>query len=193
MSVAPIDYLLNRRSVKLVQAPGPSEEQLAQILQAAMSAPDHGQLRPWRFKLIRGEAVVQLGELAIEALKRADRPMTPEKEASTREWLKKVPLLVALACRMDTQNTKIPEDERLLATGAAVTNILNAAHMLGFGAYWSTGLGTYVEEVSETLGFDLLEYRFMGFLAIGTPIAAVQPLQRPDYRDFVTEWTGQPV
>jgi len=190
MSVASIDYLFNRRSVKFVQAPGPSEAQLAQILRAAMSAPDHGQLRPWRFKLIRGDAVVQLGELAIGSIKRAGLPLTEQKEASTREWLKKVPLLIALACRMDTQNTKIPEDERLLATGAAVTNMLNAAHMLGYGAYWSTGLGTYVEEVSEALGFDALEYRFMGFLAIGTPIAQTEPPQRPDYQDFVTEWTG---
>lgn len=191
MSVAPIDYLLTRRSVKLVQAPGPNEQELAQILQTAMSAPDHGQLRPWRFKLIQGEAVAQLGELAIAAIKRVGKPLTEQKEASTRLWLKKAPLLVAVACRMDTQNTKIPEEERLLATGAAVTNILNAAHMLGYAAYWSTGLGTYLDEVSDALGFDALEYRFMGFLAIGTPIAQTEPPQRPDYRDFVTEWTGQ--
>lgn len=191
MSVAPIDYLFNRRSVKMVQGPGPSDEHLAMMLRAAMSAPDHGRLRPWRFKLIKGEAVPRLGELAIAAIKRAGLPLTTQKEASTREWLSKVPLLIALACRMDTQNTKIPEDERLLATGAAVTNILNAAHMLGYGAYWSTGLGTYVDEVSEALGFDALEYRFMGYLAIGTPIAQSEAPERPDYRDFISEWTGQ--
>lgn len=190
MSVAPIDYLLSRRSVKFVQAPGPSEAHLAQILQAAMSAPDHGRLRPWRFALIRGEAVQRLGELAIGAIKRAGLPLTTQKEASTREWLSKVPLLIALACRMDTSNVKIPEHERMLATGAAVTNMLNAAHMLGYGAYWSTGLGTYVEEVTEALGFDALEYRFLGYLAIGTPIAPSDPPERPDYRDFITEWTG---
>ncbi len=191
MSVAPIDYLFNRRSVKHVQAPGPSDEHLAQIFRAAMSAPDHGRLRPWRFTLIRGQAVQQLGELAIGSIKRAGLPLTTQKEASTRDWLQKVPLLVALACRMDTRNTKIPEDERMLATGAAVTNMLNAAHMLGYGAYWSTGLGTYVEEVTEALGYDALEYRFLGYLAIGTPIAPSEAPERPDYRDFVTEWPGK--
>lgn len=190
MSAAPIEYLFNRRSVKFVGAPGPNDEQLAQILRAAMSAPDHGKLRPWRFKLIRGEAVTQLGDLALGAIKRAGLPLTTQKEASTREWLKNVPLLIAVACRMDTQNTKIPEDERMLATGAAASNILNAAHMLGFAAYWSTGLGTYVDEVTEALGFDSLEYRFLGYLAIGTPIALSEPPQRPDYRDFTSEWTG---
>jgi len=190
MSVAPVDYLLSRRSSKFVQAPGPTDEQLSLILQAAMSAPDHGRLQPWRFSLIRGAAIERLADLALSAIKAAGLPLTPQKEASTRSWLAKVPLLIAVACRIDHANTKIPEHERLLATGAAVTNMLNAIHMLGYAAFWSTGLGTYVEEVNEALGFDSLDYRFMGYVAVGTPIEAPQPLARPDYRQFVTEWTG---
>ena len=190
MSAEPIEYLFSRRSVKFVQAPGPSDEQLEKILRAAMSAPDHGRLRPWRFTLIRGDAVGRLAGLAIGSIRRAGLPLTTEKEASTRAWLQKVPLLIALACRMDHSNLKIPEHERLLAAGAAVTNMLNAAHMLGLAAYWSTGLGTYVDEVNEALGFDGLDYKFMGYLAIGTPIKDEAPPQRPDFRDFVTEWEG---
>lgn len=55
-----INYLLNRNSMKMVTAPAPSDEELALILQTAMSAPDHGALRPWRFKIIRGEAIKSL-------------------------------------------------------------------------------------------------------------------------------------
>ncbi len=190
MSVAPLDYLLTRRSSKFVQAPGPDESQLAQILQAAMSAPDHGRLQPWRFTLIRGEGIPRLAELAISGIKAAGLPLAPEKEATTRRWLDRVPLLIAIACKLDHANTKIPEQERLLAVGAAVMNMLNAAHMLGYGAFWSTGLGSYVDEVAEALGFDALDYRFMGYLAIGTPIQAPGPAQRPDFHQFVTEWTG---
>src|SRR3546814_9874080 len=78
--------------------------------------------------------------------------------------------------------------EQLLATGASVMNILNAVHMLGYGAFWSTGMGTYLEEVQEALGFDALDYRFLGFLAIGTPACGVDDVVRQDYREFVTEW-----
>jgi nitroreductase len=109
-----------------------------------------------------------------------------------REWLAGVPVIVALAQKIDHDNVKIPEQEQLLATGASVMNILNAAHMLGYGAFWSTGLGTYLEEVQEALGFDSLDYRFLGYLAIGTPACAVQPANRPDFREFVSEWTGAP-
>src|SRR5690606_10719053 len=158
-------------SVKFVQGPGPSEARLAQIPQAAMSAPDHGRLRPSRLALLRGAAVQQLGELAIGAIRRAGLPPTTQQAAPTRARPRTVPLLAARACRMDTSNTERPEDERMLATGSAVTNMLIAARRLGYGAYWSTGLGTSVEEVTEALGFDALEYRFVGYLAIGTPIA----------------------
>jgi len=186
---SPLEYLLTRVSSKPVRAPAPSEEELAQILQTAMSAPDHGRRQPWRFCLIRDAAVAQLGELALAASKAAGMPVTPQKEASVRAWLAQVPLLIAIACRLDHADP-IPEQERLLATGAAVTNMLNAEHMLGYGAYWSTGLGTYLDEVPEALGFDALDYRFMGFLALGTPIDAPLPVTRPDHRRFVSEWTG---
>jgi len=190
MTQSPLDYLRTRISCKPVRAPAPSETELAQILQAAMSAPDHGRREPWRFCLIRGAAVAQLGELSLKATKTAGIPLTPQKEASVRAWLAEVPLLIAVACRLDHQD-KIPEEERMLATGAAAMNVLNAAHMLGYGAYWSTGLGTYLDEVAQSLGFDSLDYRFMGFLALGTPIDPPLPVTRPDYRRFVSEWTGQ--
>jgi nitroreductase len=155
-----------------------------------MSAPDHGKLQPWRFSLIRGQAIAELADIAIAAIKASGKPYPAEKEANARRWLQNVPLLIAIACRLDHTNTKIPEHERMLATGAAVMNILNAAHMLGYGAFWSTGLGTYIDEVAETLGYDPLDYRFMGFVSVGTPTQAAPVPERPDFHNFVTEWRG---
>ena len=84
-----------------------------------MSAPDHGALRPWRFVLIRGEAIGKLADVAIGAVKRSGDPrMTPEKEKSVREWMAAVPLFIAVAQKIAHDNTKIPEQEQLLATGA---------------------------------------------------------------------------
>jgi len=189
MMQSPLDTLLTRVSSKPLRAPAPSASELAQILQAGMSAPDHGRRQPWRFCLIRDDAVARLGELALAATKAAGLPLTEQKAAAVRMWLAQVPLLIALACRLDHQDN-IPVQERMLATGAAAMNVLNAAHMLGYGAYWSTGLGTYLDEVAESLGFDPLDYRFMGFLALGTPIDPPLPVTRPDHRRFVSEWTG---
>lgn len=191
-AVSPLHALASRRSVKFVRAPAPTPEELDEILQTAMSAPDHGKLRPWRFVLIRGEAIGRLADLALDAVKRSGDPrMTPEKEKSVRQWMSEVPLFIGLAHKIYHDNPKVPEQEQLLATGAAVMNILNAVHAMGYAAFWSTGLGTYLEEVQEALGLDSLDYRFLGYLAVGTPANAITPVERPDFRQFVTEWTGR--
>jgi nitroreductase len=188
MPDSPVDYLLSRRSVKFVQKPGPNKDELATIFQAAMRAPDHARQRPWRFAVIEGDAVARLGERVIDIVNASDNPMRPEKVATTRRWLADVPVLVAVACKLDHANQRVPEHERMLAVGAAVTNMLNAAHMLGYAAYWSTGLGTYNDEVNEALGFDALDYRFMGYVSIGTPVRDTVVPERPDWEEFVTRW-----
>ncbi len=43
-----IDTLLNRNSHARLVDPGPDAAELNTILQAALRAPDHGRLRPWR-------------------------------------------------------------------------------------------------------------------------------------------------
>lgn len=181
------DVVLERRSVKFVQAPGPTEDQLDLILSAALRAPDHGAIKPWRFVLVRGADVPALVDVGVRAGIAAGKPLSQPKVDNARKWLSKVPLVIALGCRPDPAG-RIPEHESLLAVGAAVMNMLNAAHALGFGAFWSTGLGTYLDGVGEALGFDSLDERFMGYLAIGTPIDASDPAQRPDWRDYVSEW-----
>lgn len=188
MSENALQFLLDRQSVKFVRAPGPDERQLDLILRAAMSAPDHGRLRPWRFSIIRQDVMPQFVEKVFTAAQASATPIPAQKEVNARRWLKDVPLLIALACHRDHSVTKIPECERMLAVGAAAMNMLNAAHMLGFGAFWSTGLGTYIDEVNEILGFDPLDYRFMGYLAIGTPIDETFPVTRPDYHQYVKEF-----
>ena len=187
-SLTNAQILTTRRSQKLVQAPGPNVEQLQQMLAAAVCAPDHSALRAWRFALVMQPEVAAFTDLAIDATRRSGREITPQKEQNTRKWLSTVPLLIGLAYKISHDNEKVPEIEQTLSMGAAVMNIQNAAHLMGFSSYWSTGLGTYTDEVPEALGFDALDYRFVGFLAIGTPIAPANPAQRPDPMTLTTRW-----
>lgn len=183
-----IDTLLTRNSTKQITSPGPSPEQIAQILSTAMCAPDHGRLRPWRFKRIEGENIARLADLAVQAMAQEGEPLNPAKEKNMREWLGRAPLVLAVASYIDHSNERIPQHERLLATGAAVMNILNATHALGFGAFWSTGIGTYTDTVPEALGFDTLEHEFLGFVVIGSLMAEVPQKDRPDFSNYVSHW-----
>ncbi|WP_323011246.1 nitroreductase [Castellaniella sp.] len=182
-----LNVLLTRQSVKFVQTPGPDAAQLDLILQAAMRAPDHGAVHPWRFALVSGSDVPALVDIAVQVGLDENKPLPEHKVAGARKWLSQVPLVILLACRPDPAGRIRPEESHL-SVSAAVMNMLNAAHAQGFQGFWSTGLGTYLDGMGAALGFDPLDEHFMGYLAIGTPIDPLVPVVRPDYREFVREW-----
>ena len=55
--------LLGRVSVPSLTDPGPTPQQLENLYQAALRAPDHGNLKPFRFIIIAGDARQQLGAI----------------------------------------------------------------------------------------------------------------------------------
>ena len=67
-------------------------------------------------------------------------------------------------------------------------NMLNAAHFLGFGGMWVTGLNAYDPAVASALGFEAPS-RLVGFLALGTPRPG-PALARPSREAHVREWRG---
>lgn len=188
-NLALVEQLINRCSMKLVTAPAPSDEELAKAFQAAIAAPDHGHLTSWRFKVIRGENIQKFADLAFRIRQNSDNPFTEEKLAASKAWLADVPLIIAVGCHVDYSNTKIPEEERVIATGCAVMNLINALHTMGYGVFWSTGIATYYEEFQTALGFDPLDSRFMGFLVVGTPRMPIPQKNRAAYTNFVEELT----
>ena len=65
-----VQALLSRRSVAALQLrePGPSPAELEVAIDAALSGPDHGGLKPLRFVLIRGAARARLSELFVRRM-----------------------------------------------------------------------------------------------------------------------------
>ena len=80
-----IDVLLSRQSTKatLLADPAPDDAQLLDLLQTGMSAPDHGAIRPWRFKVIRGEARERLSDVFESALKNERKELRANLGGST--------------------------------------------------------------------------------------------------------------
>src|SRR5258708_30113353 len=65
-----LDLLLSRRScaAKAMTGPGPSKEQLADILRAGARVPDHGKLFPWRFIVFEKEALERFADILVNVL-----------------------------------------------------------------------------------------------------------------------------
>ncbi|MBV9666430.1 MAG: nitroreductase family protein, partial [Actinobacteria bacterium] len=62
-----LEVIRARRSIGRLTEPAPSEEELRQILEAGAAAPDHGELMPWRFIVLRGDAKDAFGEVLVDA------------------------------------------------------------------------------------------------------------------------------
>src|SRR5438270_6041166 len=113
-----IDTLLSRASVSDFDDPGPNDAELQLILAAAVRAPDHGKLRPWRFFVIRGEARDQLSELFAAALTRREHGATEKQIAKEQTKPLRSPLTIAVAARV-TPDHKIPPVEQVFSAAAA--------------------------------------------------------------------------
>ncbi len=190
-TVSSIDMLLSRASVspRLLGEPGPDAAQLALILDAALRAPDHGNLKPARFIVIRGDARRRLGDMLAEATRRRE-PQAPQAVFEKhRSWPAVPPLVIAVGAKLHAGHA-IPEIEQILSAGASAMNLLNAAHALGFAGMWVTGPNAYDPAVVRALGLDEAD-RLIGFVGLGTPTNATRPSPRkPDRQAYVSEWTG---
>ena len=65
-----LTLLQERNSAPKLTEPGPSADQINTLIRAALRAPDHARLRPWRFLLIEGQARHDLGDVFARALLR---------------------------------------------------------------------------------------------------------------------------
>lgn len=179
--------LLTRSSPLELADPAPTGETLDAIVKAALRAPDHGLLRPWRFILVGGRARERLGELMASSLRQRE-PGAP-KMLVDRERAKplRAPLIIIVAAT-PKPNPKIPEIEQVVSAGAAAENILVAAHALGFGGFWRTGAAAYDEAVKAGLGLRAADV-IVGFLYLGTPLRSAPARRERVPREFlVEEW-----
>lgn len=169
--------------------PGPGDGQIAEFLEAAMATPDHGAVRPWRFVVVRGAARQALGALFTEALLKRN----PDADETTIEKdldrMRRVPLLIVVAARIDRAHKKVPPAEQIACTGMAAQAILLAAQARGYGGIMLTGDHAYDPHVKAGLGLDATD-EIVAFVYIGTAQRELKPRKRPDSSEFTTEWKG---
>ena len=183
-----LDALLNRVSAPRLIAPAPDAAQRELLFRAALRAPDHRMLRPWRYLVIQDEALARLGEVfAAAAL--ADKPgMEPTEVERMRKMPLRAPLIVVAITRHH-DDAKVPRDEEVLSTGAGVQNFLVALHAQGYSAMWRTGPMAAHPRVMAALGLTVGE-SIAGFIYAGTALAEAKPQVPLQQGDFVVEWRG---
>jgi nitroreductase len=185
--------LLSRQSIsaKRLIAPGPRHDELHTMVAVVVTAPDHRGLRPWRFILIAGEARNTLAELFLSAKARAAPDAGPEELQRERERAMRAPTLLAVVARLQRHDPRVDERDQYASAGAAIQNVLLTAHAMGYGAIMLSGRKTRDPELVSGLGLSGQE-ELMGFICLGTPVAALSHKNRPKVGEHLTIWNGLP-
>ena len=187
------ETIRTRRSISRLVEPAPTDDELRLILEAAVCAPDHEELRPWRFVVLSGQAKEDFGQVLHDTYVERCRlqGVTPTDGQLNKERTKlgRAPLVV-VAVAVRNVETAIPWIEQQLAVGAACQNALLACASLGYGGMWRTGDPAYDSAVISALGFEG-EAAIIAFLYIGTPTdMSTKPPHDPSLDGVVTHWTA---
>ena len=182
-----LDALLNRVSAPRLLDPAPTAEQREVLFAAALRAPDHGQLRPYRFLTVEGEARNQLGEILAEAVQAQGGEVTQAALDKARAMPLRAPLVVVVIARLQ-DHFKVPKSEQLITAGCAAHAIELAAFAQGIGAVWRTGELSYAPHVAKGLGLGEGE-EVVAFLYLGTAQNELRTAPKVDSAEFVKAWS----
>lgn len=184
------DYLLTRRSVGIafLKEPGPDAAELEQILTIGTRVPDHGKITPWRLVVIAGDDRIAAGAKLAEIAARKTPGLDEASLEIERQRFLPAPLTIGVISSPKA-HPKVPEFEQLLSAGNVAFNLVHAAFALGFAASWVTRWYAFDDEAAAMLGARDGE-RFVGFVHIGTPTAAIEDRPRPGLSEVVTTWNG---
>lgn len=162
-----LDALLDRRSTSALTDPGPDDQQIDVILQAAATAPDHGRLRPWRFVVVRGDA----RERFADALEDGGVTLTPDLADGIRAKLRSkahvAPALVTVIAA--PRPAKVERWEQVASAACSGYAVVLAAHALGLGAMWKSVPFRTGPMLADLLGMGP-DDELLGWVLLGTPI-----------------------
>ena len=161
-----LEAIRSRRSVKKLTSPAPTDAQVAELLELASTAPDHGGLSPWRFTVLSGAA--------LEAF--------PLDAGSS-------PMVVVVGA--EPQGDKIRVEEQVAAVAASAQLLLLAADSMGYGAMWRTGSAAYDPEVARAAGLSSAG-RVVAFIHLGTPADASASRAAPPARTGSASTSASP-
>lgn len=164
--------LLARHSVgpKHLGAPGPAPEELRTAFAAALRAPDHGKLVPFRFVVIEGAALERLADLFVDYGRR--RGKSAEDVELERRRATQAPTVIAVVARL-VPNHEVPAHEQWIAVGGAIANVMNALHFMGYGAKMLSG--TRAADPAIGAAFCLSGEGLVGWISAGTPRSPSKP------------------
>ncbi len=169
-------------------APGPTPDQLNDLLTVATRVPDHRRLAPWRFLVFEGGARDAFNQRAVEIQKREHPDATDTMLADTAGYFTRAPVVIAVISSPDVTH-KTPVWEQELSCGAVCQNLLLAANASGWAGCWLTEWIAFSPGIDALLGLTEHE-RIAGYFYLGTATDDPQERMRPDLSTKIARWSA---
>jgi len=176
-SILPVSYTAEKIERGIIE----------EILQNANYAPTHRLTEPWRFKVITGEKLGELGNVLATLYK----TKTPEEAFVERKYNKtarkpgQCSHVIAICMQRD-EKERVPEWEEIASVAMSVQNMWLTATSYGIGAYWSSPGTITMEPCRQFLNLKEGE-RCLGFFFMGYHEVEVVDASRTSIKDKV-EW-----
>ena len=184
------EAIAGRRSVRHFANRTVEPEAIDAVIAAACLAPAPHHTRPWRFVVLSPDARAVLAQAMGRAWRRDLRRDGAEEERieallkRSREQIVAAPALFLIGFLADAQRAW-PDGRRrseammfAQSTGAALQNLMLAAHGRGLGSYWISAPLFCPEAVWRALGLPP-EFEAQALVALGYPRPGSEPPPRP--------------
>lgn len=181
-----LSFLQQRNSAPRLSEPGPSAEELEQMLLCALRSPDHARLRPWRFVSIQGDRRAAFGELLRASLLRRDPDADQTAQDRALNAPLRAPLVIAVLVSL-SEHPKVPFWEQRLSAGCAAFSLSLAAEAIDYAAIWRTGAFAEDKQLLRDLGGAENE-EFVGFVYVGRRDGPAKPIPSMETADFHRIW-----
>lgn len=183
------EIIKNRRSIKPESYSSRKvlDDQISEILNAALWAPTHALTQPWHFIVFQNEKLVELGDFMAETYKSSvDSDVFLEKKYDKLKNRPSKSSVVIAICMKRQESEKIPELEEIEAVACSVQNMYLMATAYGLAPYWSTGAISYSQEMKSYLNLGekdrCLGLFYLGYTSEEWPKSHRQPLE------YHSEW-----
>ena len=179
-----IEAIHDRHSVGKMSTESVPRELIEKLLVAAVQAPNHYKVRPWRFVVLMGHGRERLGNLMADIFHQKFPDVKPEAVEKERTKPLRSPVIIAVGVDKPV-DPRVLEVENICAAAAACQNILLTACAIGLGGHWRTGEAARDPQVKRFLGLSEDQY-LIAFLYIGYPESLIESYQRVGFEDRTT-------
>ena len=174
----------NRRSVLVYEERPVATDLVAELLDAAVWAPNHHLTQPWRFVLVVGEGRTRIADArrAFAEAEAAGLDAERRRQRGEQAYAATLAVPAILVVVMADDPRPVVRDEDLVATGCVLQNFLLLAAERGLGVAVKTYAAAYQAPFRQALGIGPGE-RVVAELQIGYPARVPQAQPRVPARE----------